>query len=265
MPTSSARRSRLALVPGLALVLVFAASPVAFANVAVMQIGTGLYANTTSQHATQVEPDTFAFGSTIVAVFAVPDASGSPRKPFTLAIAGLDFLLASGTTDDRVAGNRIRRCRDGLLAYVAEVERRSRDARELPSGHGVADSTKLCQYTWVLGAAALFFAEARARGLFRAEADRAFASITALLAEAEDENGGFGHGRIAPPGTEPAPGAKRPFAPLPPLPRLGAGYPSTLVSSTNVVALGLGLARPFSPSRPRPGAIRCSSGSGRTT
>ena len=37
------------------------------ANVAVTQIGADPYTNLTSQHATQVEPDTFAFGNTIVA------------------------------------------------------------------------------------------------------------------------------------------------------------------------------------------------------
>lgn len=37
------------------------------ANVTVTQLGTDPYTNTTSQHLTQVEPDTFAFGTTIVA------------------------------------------------------------------------------------------------------------------------------------------------------------------------------------------------------
>lgn len=37
------------------------------ANVAVTKIGADPYTNTTSQHKTQVEPDTFAYGSTIVA------------------------------------------------------------------------------------------------------------------------------------------------------------------------------------------------------
>jgi hypothetical protein len=61
------RRSRhpLAIVLSVSLALIL---PVAvLANVAVTQIGTDPYTNTTSQHQTQVEPDTFAFGSTIVA------------------------------------------------------------------------------------------------------------------------------------------------------------------------------------------------------
>jgi hypothetical protein len=54
-----------AVTLSLALVLVFALS--AFASVAVTKIGDDPYTNTSSQHLTQVEPDTFAFGSTIVA------------------------------------------------------------------------------------------------------------------------------------------------------------------------------------------------------
>jgi hypothetical protein len=62
--TRSTRRV-VAVTVALALVLVFSLS--ALAAVAVTQIGTDPYTNTTSQHKTQVEPDTFAFGSTIVA------------------------------------------------------------------------------------------------------------------------------------------------------------------------------------------------------
>ena len=62
--TPSTRRV-VAVTVALALVLVFSLS--ALANVAVTQIGGDPYANPTSQHKTQVEPDTFAFGSTIVA------------------------------------------------------------------------------------------------------------------------------------------------------------------------------------------------------
>src|SRR5580765_4184420 len=53
----------LGLVATLALVVTLAAS----ANVALTQIATDPFTNTTSQHRTIVEPDTFSFGSTIVA------------------------------------------------------------------------------------------------------------------------------------------------------------------------------------------------------
>jgi hypothetical protein len=173
--------------------------------------------------------------------FAGPDASGTPRKPFTLAITGLDLLMARGRTVAPGSGDDLRRVKEALVAYLGDVERRSRDPGSLPAAHGVADSTRLVQYTWVLGASALFFAEAAAQGVFRVEAERALQRIGLVLAEAQDENGGWGHGRVAPAGTPSA----RPS--LLPGRMLGGGYPSTLVSSTSVVALGLALARPSAP------------------
>ena len=41
------------------------------ANVALTQVSADLFTNTTSQHATEVEPDTFAYGGTVVAAFQV--------------------------------------------------------------------------------------------------------------------------------------------------------------------------------------------------
>jgi hypothetical protein len=49
-----------------ALVLTFASSIFAFAAVPIVQISSDPYTNSTSQHKTMVEPDTFSFGSTIV-------------------------------------------------------------------------------------------------------------------------------------------------------------------------------------------------------
>jgi hypothetical protein len=46
-------------------------SAVASANVSLLQISSDPFTNSTSQHATEVEPDTFAFGSTIVSAFQV--------------------------------------------------------------------------------------------------------------------------------------------------------------------------------------------------
>ena len=59
-------RRVIAAVVSLTLALAFPLS--ALANVAVTQISSDPYTNTDSQHATQVEPDSFAFGNTIVAV-----------------------------------------------------------------------------------------------------------------------------------------------------------------------------------------------------
>jgi hypothetical protein len=47
-------------------VAIVIAAPGAYANVTLTRLGTDTFTNTTSQHATQVEPDTYSFGSTIV-------------------------------------------------------------------------------------------------------------------------------------------------------------------------------------------------------
>ena len=53
------------------LALALASPLAAAANVSLLQISTDPYTNPTSQHRTELEPDTFAFGSTIVSTFQV--------------------------------------------------------------------------------------------------------------------------------------------------------------------------------------------------
>src|SRR6266852_1863874 len=55
----------------LALVFTLSSRAITFANVTLTQISSDPYTNTTSFHATEVEPDTFASGSTIVSTFQV--------------------------------------------------------------------------------------------------------------------------------------------------------------------------------------------------
>src|SRR5438067_9826772 len=52
-----------------ALLAAFAGAVPASANVALTRVSQDPFTNATSQHATQVEPDTFSFGSTIVSAF----------------------------------------------------------------------------------------------------------------------------------------------------------------------------------------------------
>src|SRR6202162_6169235 len=59
-------RTRAILAVTLALVLTLPSSIFAFAAVPIVQISSDPYTNSTSQHQTMVEPDTFSFGSTIV-------------------------------------------------------------------------------------------------------------------------------------------------------------------------------------------------------
>jgi hypothetical protein len=65
----TSRRLRLATVLTAALV-VLAAMP-ALSNVALTQLSSDPFTNTSSQHRTEVEPDTYIFGSTIVSAFQV--------------------------------------------------------------------------------------------------------------------------------------------------------------------------------------------------
>ena len=55
----------------LSLLFVLSSTILAFANVALTRLSTDPYTNSTSQHATEVEPDTYSFGSTIVSAFQV--------------------------------------------------------------------------------------------------------------------------------------------------------------------------------------------------
>lgn len=66
LKTWTSRRARAAAVGAVALLVALQAPLGAFASTLV-QLSVDPYTNTTSQHRTQVEPDTYAFGSTIVA------------------------------------------------------------------------------------------------------------------------------------------------------------------------------------------------------
>ena len=66
----ASRRLRLAAVLTIAALVVLAAGPT-LANVALTQVSSDPFTNTTSQHRTEVEPDTFAFGNTLVSAFQV--------------------------------------------------------------------------------------------------------------------------------------------------------------------------------------------------
>src|SRR3954471_17520544 len=66
MTTRALRR-----IGALAACMLLALPAAAMANVPVTRISSDPFANTTSQHATEVEPDTFSNGSTIVSAFQV--------------------------------------------------------------------------------------------------------------------------------------------------------------------------------------------------
>ena len=62
---------RITLALALAGVAALTVAMVASANVALTQVSADPFTNTSSQHATELEPDTFAWGSTVVAAFQV--------------------------------------------------------------------------------------------------------------------------------------------------------------------------------------------------
>ncbi|HLZ09853.1 MAG TPA: sialidase family protein, partial [Chloroflexota bacterium] len=65
-PVIRAARVRVLVAVVIAALLAVAPSIVAFANVAVTRLSTDPYVNTSSQHKTEVEPDSLSYGSTIV-------------------------------------------------------------------------------------------------------------------------------------------------------------------------------------------------------
>jgi hypothetical protein len=65
-----------ALIGPATLAVVLMSSTTAYANVAVTQVSHDIYTDTQAQHNTEVEPDTYAFGSTIVSAFQVGRVSG---------------------------------------------------------------------------------------------------------------------------------------------------------------------------------------------
>jgi hypothetical protein len=57
------------------------------ATVPLVKLSTDTFTNATSQHATEVEPDSFAFGSTIVSAFQVGRISGGGASDIGYAIS----------------------------------------------------------------------------------------------------------------------------------------------------------------------------------
>ena len=163
-------------------------------------------------------------------VFGLPDVSGTPRKPFTVAATGLAFLWAGDRKTSRTGGRKmIDRARRFLAAYVDEVAERSVDRSQLPQQNGQVSSDKLVQYTWPLAMNALFQTELHARGVKRASATGALKRIVPLLEACQAPNGGWGHGTVLSAGSPRGDSV---------MDGLGT-YPDTLLASSNLVAAAL--------------------------
>jgi len=74
-------------IPAVVAGLLLNAGPAA-ANVALTQVSTDPYSDAQAQHQSEVEPDTYAFGSTIVAAFQVGRVSGGGSSNIGWARSG---------------------------------------------------------------------------------------------------------------------------------------------------------------------------------
>lgn len=155
-------------------------------------------------------------------VTKLPESSGTPRKQFVYATTGLVYLMDPNT---RTGASRIKPLKQYLVQYIGEVEKRLKDPQSLPERHGLFSSDNLVQYTWPIAQTLMFFGELRARGLYKREMNKQIPRLVAILAAAQETNGGWGHGKVR---------------------TKGGGYPSTLLASANTVAIALGTVSPRS-------------------
>ncbi len=107
-----------------ALALALASPLSAAANVALLQISADPYTNTDSQHKTEVEPDTFAFGSTIVSAFQVGRFFGGGASNIGFATStngGQSWTqgFLPGTTVNSAPAGIYARLSDASVAYDA--------------------------------------------------------------------------------------------------------------------------------------------------
>ncbi len=106
-----------------ALLLILSISVVALANVPVTQISSDTYTNSTSQHATQVEPDSFSFGSTIVAAIQTGrffDGGASNIAWSTSTDNGTTWTTGNLPGTTTFQGGPYNRISDPVVAYDAK-------------------------------------------------------------------------------------------------------------------------------------------------
>jgi len=102
------------------LAAVLFAAPAAYADVALTQISSDTFTNSTSQHATQVEPDTFSFGSTIVMAAQTgrfTDGGASDIAFATSSNNGATWTGGNLPGITRFAGGGFDRVSDAAVAY----------------------------------------------------------------------------------------------------------------------------------------------------
>lgn len=170
---------------------------------------------------------------------------GSPRRQYSLAVAGWAYLLAAdkpkGAKRLPARSKQIRRIRDELARYTERVAKLydkddKQRKKNRPAGPRGFAAMRTAQYSWPLPVIAHFFAEGLARGKARGEAKKALKAIVRVLEASQQTNGGWGHDD-----------ASRPGMGLPPIqiPKPGGGkldYPGTLHVTSHLCLGALGLA-----------------------
>ncbi|MFL6137777.1 MAG: sialidase family protein [Frankiaceae bacterium] len=132
------------LAPVAALATVWATSLTADAATTLQQVSSDPYANSTSQHATEVEPDTFSFGSTIVETAQVGrffDGGATNAGWATSTDNGTTWTHGSLPGVTKYAGGAYDRTSDEVVAYDARHNVwliSSLAILETPSVHGAA-------------------------------------------------------------------------------------------------------------------------------
>ena len=172
---------------------------------------------------------------------------GSPRRQYTMAVAGWAYLLAADKARpgrklparrrqiDRIFKELVRYTERVARLYKRDDKRKKKN--KAPPAPGGMQAMRTSQYVWPLSVAAHFFAESAARGKRRGEAKTALKAIAKVLAAAQQENGGWGHDDAARPGMG-----------LPPIriPKPGGGshtYPATLLAASHCALSALGVAQ----------------------
>src|SRR6478609_2677110 len=125
MNRSSALRR--AAIGAIAATAGFAWAATAQADVALTRVSADPFTNASSQHATEVEPDTFAFGSTVVAAFQVgrffdggATDIGYARSTDGGATWGVPSFLPGLTFSAGATGSPFERVSDPSVAYDAK-------------------------------------------------------------------------------------------------------------------------------------------------
>ncbi|MHC4952839.1 MAG: hypothetical protein ACYTGZ_03045 [Planctomycetota bacterium] len=175
---------------------------------------------------------------------------GSPRRQYTLAVAGWAYAMAA---DKPKAGGRklpsrkkqLDRIRKELARYTERVadlydkddkRKKKKKQRDPSDPRARFAAMRTAQYSWTLAMNAHLFAELAARGKGSAQAKKTLKSIIRVLDASQQPNGGWGHDD-----------ASREGMGLPPIkiPKPGGGqleYPGTLLAASHCALSGMGVA-----------------------